>query len=372
MAGTASEARSLSDDLFGPFLGGPGEPGAHPSLAQAASAHLGHSGNRLLAAECLVGGSAPMPVPVPTEGSVRGGSAWPVAWGAALPDVPFGAALGDGFAGSTRGLGAARGSGGGDAGGASSGGGRAGLHSGDSSGRSGEPGGAKPASPPATSSKSFKELHAERNKQAQRRFRQRQKARECGGLPLVVLGPRSGAAGSAQCGGAGACRRRWRSCRRAWRRRRARKQSSSAAPRCWCRRCRCAAAPPVCQSFPARGGRPAHAPGPGGRAAAQGGAAAAAAAPGRAGGRGGGRAGARVRRLGHAHLPRGPHGHADAGAGAPRPLPLWARQRGRAALPAAARPRQAVCSTAPTRADRRAGRRAPLKPGAPRARRLRA
>ena len=185
MAGTASEARSLSDDLFGPFLGGPGEPGAHPSLAQAASAHLGHSGNRLLAAECLVGGSAPMPVPVPTEGSVRGGSAWPVAWGAALPDVPFGAALGDGFAGSTRGLGAARGSGGGDAGGASSGGGRAGLHSGDSSGRSGEPGGAKPASPPATSSKSFKELHAERNKQAQRRFRQRQKARECGSRPLV-------------------------------------------------------------------------------------------------------------------------------------------------------------------------------------------
>ena len=175
--GGAFEARSLSDDLFGPdlaILGGSSGMGAHPTLAEAVHVHAGHSGNKLQYANPAPGSARASVV----EGMARDAQAWQAWGGSRLPDASLDEALGDPFSAHMGGLGKSARSSGAD-GGASSGG-RVGAQSGESSGKSGEAGGGegrgqKPASPPAATSKSFKEIHAERNKQAQRRFRQRQK-----------------------------------------------------------------------------------------------------------------------------------------------------------------------------------------------------
>ena len=173
MAG-ASGPCSLSDDLFGPYLFAGPALGAHPTLAETRDANLGHSGNKLQAAAAPGGGGGGGAM---MEGLAHDAKAWQP-WGA---DAGIGDSDGDPFNANL--AGARRGGNGAD--GAASSGGRVGAQSGESSGRSGEVGGgsgrggAKANSPPGNTSKSFKEIHAERNKQAQRRFRQRQKVCVC-------------------------------------------------------------------------------------------------------------------------------------------------------------------------------------------------
>ena len=190
MAG-ASGPCSLSDDLFAPYLFAGPALGTHPTLAETRDGNLGHSGNKLQAAAAPAGGGRGGVM----EGFACDTKAWQP-WGA---DAGFGDSDGDPFNAT---LGGARRGGCNGADGAASSGGRVGAQSGESSGRSGEVGGgsgrngAKNNSPPGNTSKSFKEIHAERNKQAQRRFRQRQKVRACGPqLAAPVLARRTRRAG---------------------------------------------------------------------------------------------------------------------------------------------------------------------------------